>query len=197
MTDDNVLTVEATQGRPSIFIYETLSGVIFHITPISLPTLRAIQLKAQDLSPYPDPAPFRIPDPVDVAFTPGQASRAEDNPEYIKLCEAIDAERKQWSDRAMFDYCTKMPKYPTHEDLVVAYSEPLKALRKIAKIDLDDYETVLFHIVLSWNQVAKNDNGNLVQVNNEYGRILQLIIQTVALSAAEVAAGIRFFRPRI
>lgn len=199
MTDNNVTTINTVEGKPSLFIYETLSGIIFHCLPISLPTLRAIQMKASDKFPYPNPEPYRILDPEDVSFTPGQASKADENPLYIADCQAVDNERKHWSDRAVFDYAVKCPKYPTKADMVAAYKEQLDKLKEIATFDkeMDDYEIVLFHIVLSWNQPAKNAKGNLVAVSNEYGRILELIMQTVALSPAEVQAGVRFFRPKI
>lgn len=197
MTDNNV-TISTVEGRPSILIFETQSGEILHCTPMSLPTLRAIHLKAADLFPYPNPEPYRIPDPEDVAFTPGQqSSRAEDNPEYVAKCQQVDVERNKWANRAVFDYAVKFPKYPTKEDLIEAYREKLEALRAISKIDDDDYDTILFFIVLSWNVVAENSSGNLVVASNEYGRVISLITQKVALSAAEVANGIRFFRPRV
>lgn len=187
---------ELTEGRPAIFIYEALSGVIFHITPINLPTFRAIQLKAQDLFPYPEKQPYEIAVPNNVSFEPNQVEPAESNPAYIAACQAVEKERKYWVDRAVFNYAVKCPKYPTPQALVEGFKSQLEALRAISKIDKDDYETVLFHIVLSWNQPAKNkDTGAITVTSNEYGRIIEMAVQTVALSAPEVSAGIRFFRP--
>lgn len=193
----NGATQSEIEGRPSITVYEASSGVVFYITPISLPTLRAIQLRAEDLYPYPDEHLYEIPDPVDVALTPGQVSPASDNPEYIALCKEVDAERKQWTEQAIFKYCVKCPKYPTEEALVTAFKPQLDALRAIAIIDMSDYDTVLFHIVLTENKTGRNANGNLVIISNEFGRIIELCVQTVALSASEVSAGVRFFRPKL
>lgn len=193
----NGATKSEMEGRPAITLYEASSGVVFYITPISLPTLRAIQLKAEDLFPYPDEKLYEIPDPADIALTPGQVSPASDNPEYIALCKDIDTERKAWTERAIFNYCVKCPKYPTEDAMISAFKPQLDALRNIAVIDMNDFDTILFHIVLTENKTMRNANGNLVIVSNEYGRIIEMCVQAVALSASEVSAGVRFFRPKV
>ncbi len=187
--------VESTEGRKALIIYECYSGVVFHITPINLPTLRAIQLKAQDLHPYPDKGPYQRPE--ENAFADNQLTPAEDNPEYVAACAAVDNERAQWTDRAIFDYATFCPAYPTPADMVEAFKSELAKLRKIAVLPEDDYEAVLLHLVLSWNQVGVDKERNLKPTQSDYSRIIQLAIQTVALTASEVAQGIRFFRPTV
>lgn len=195
--NDNVLTVDSVDGRAVRIIYETHSGVIFHITPINLATLRAIQLKASDKFPYPDKEPYQVPDPVEVAFAPGQASAAEDNPEYIEACKAVDYERGKWADETIFKYAAKMPKYPTRQALIDAYIDDLEALRDIAVLPDDNYEAIMLHFVLTWNQVGVRADKSYVEVQSDFSRIIQLAIQTVALTPDEVVSGIRFFRPRI
>lgn len=182
---DNGLKVDSKDGRPALIVHECLSGVIFHITPLSLPTLRAIQLKAQDIYPYPDKAPYQVPDPVEVAFTEGQMSKAEDNPDYIEACKAVDTERSKWVDKTVFTYAAKMPKFPTKEAVLSTYSEPLKALKEIAVFDAedDDYDLIMLNFILTGN--------------TDYVTIIRLAVQAVALSAEEVSAGIRFFRARV
>lgn len=181
----NELKIDSVDGRPVLIVHECMSGVIFHITPISLPTLRAIQLKAQDIYPYPDKAPYQIPDPAEVAFTEGQMSKAEDNPEYVEACKAVDKERGQWVDKAVFNYAAKMPKYPTKDALIEAYSKQLEALKEIAVFDeIDtDYDIVLLNFVLTGNA--------------DYSTIIRLAVQAVALTAEEISNGIRFFRSKI
>jgi hypothetical protein len=174
-------------GRPSIIIYETQSGVIFHITPLSLPTVKAIQLKSQDVYPYPDKAPYQVPDPVEVAFAPGQVSAAEDNPEYVAACKKVDSERVKWTGKAIFRYAAKMPKYPTKESLLEAYGERLAQLKEIAVLeadaDDDDYDLIVLNFVLTGH--------------DDYSKIFQLAVQQLALTPEEISNGIRFFRPRI
>ena len=181
----NELKVDSMDGRPALIIHECLSGVIFHITPISLPTLRAIQLKASDLYPYPDKAPYQIDDPVEVAFTEGQKSRAEDNPEYIEECKKVDTERSKWVDKTVFTYAARMPKYPTREAVLLAYGEQLNTLKDIAVFDKDDddYDLIMLNFILTGN--------------NDYATIIKLAVQVVALTPEEVSAGIRFFRARV
>ncbi len=193
MSGEHTLKLSDMDGRPSIVVYETQSGVIAHVTPLSLPTLRAIQLKAKDEFPYPDPRPYQVPE--ENAFVETQLTPAEDNPDYVAACHAVDNQRKQWLDRAVFDYAVHFPKYPTPRALVDGFRERLDALRKIAVLPEDDYEAVLFHLVLTWNQVGITPQGELRETNTEYARLIQLAIQTVALTPDEVTAGVRFFRP--
>lgn len=192
---DNATGGESVNGRPALIVYETFSGVVFHITPVNLPTLRAIQLKAEDLFKYPDPKPYQQPE--ENAFSDGQLTPPEDNPEYVAACHKIDAERAQWADRAIFDYAVRCPKYPRPEDLVTAFKDELAKLRQIAVLPEDDYEAVLLHLVLSWNQVGLDSNKEFRPASSDYSRIIQLAIQTIALTPAEVQDGVRFFRPQL
>lgn len=182
-------------GKKTIIEYETGSGVLFHITPINLPTLRAIQMKAEQEYPYPDKAPYQQLE--ENAFTPGQLTPAEDNPEYIKACQAIDTQRSAWTDRTIFNYAAKIPKYPTRESVINAFRTELDELRKWAVLDNDDYEAIMSHLILTWNQPTRSQGGALAVASNDYARIIQCAIQTVALSPAEVQAGVRMFRPKL
>lgn len=181
------------QGRPVKVIYETQSGVVFHITPVNLPTLRAINLKSQLVLPYPDPAPFQHI--LENAFVEGTPSPPEDNPDYIKAVQAVDHERAQWVDRAIFDYAVRCPAYPNKAALVEAHAAQLDSLRPIAVLPDDDYEAVLLHIVLSGNDIVRGADKKLRVTGSEYQRIIDIAIQTVALTPDEVTAGVRFFRP--
>lgn len=187
---------EQIDGNKTVIIYESGSGVIFWIAPLSLPTLRAIQIKARSVFPDVDPTPYRYPE--ENAFGgESQLTPAEDDPEYIQKVAEVEAERSKWTKRAVFEYAAKMPKYHTRELLLEAFREQLTELRKIADLPEDDYEAVMFHIVLSWNQVGEDSDGKLAPVSNDFNRIYQLAIQTVALEPSEVAAGIKFFRPKV
>lgn len=188
------LKVSDVEGRPSLIIFEALSGEIFHILPINLATLRGIQLKAAELYPYPDPKPYEVKENPETAFDPNQVIPARKNPEYLKLCLEVDNERAVWSDRAIFDYTVTMPKYPDPDDLVTAYQKQLAKLRKIAVLPDDDYEAVLFNIVLSGSQ-RREDGSN--KWTTDYQRIVLTAIQNFTLTASEVANGIRMFRLKL
>lgn len=191
MSDNNL----QKDGQPVIIVYECNSGVVFWVTPINLPTLRAIQLKARSLFPDVDKTPYQ--QPQENAFSEGQLTPAEDNPDYLKAVAELDAERSRWIKLAVFKYAAKMPKFPTEQDLIQAYQFQLAKLREIADLPADDYEAIMFHIVLSWNQVGEDSDGKLTHTDNDFNRIYQLCIQTVALEPSEVTAGIRFFRAKI
>jgi len=185
------------EGRPSVIIYETQSGVICHITPINLATARAIQLKAEELFPYPKPEDYRKPLENTFGDTP-LLDKPEENPEYVKLCQAVDHERQAWRDRAIFLYAVRFPKYPTHEDLENAFRPRLAELKQIAKLDADnDFEAILLHIVLSGDTSGRNKSGELVSVESEFSKIIKMAIQTIALTPDEVTIGARFFRPKV
>jgi len=185
----------ASEGRPVIIQYECYSGVMAYVTPLNIPTLKAIQMKAQVKFPYPDKRPYQVEE--ENAFTPGQLSPAEDNPDYVAEVKRIDHERALWVDRTIFDWCVSFPQFPTHEDMVRWFAPKLKLLREIAELPEDDYEATLFHLVLTWNQPALSENDKLMAGVSEYNRLVQVAIQTVALTPAEVTAGIRFFRPKV
>lgn len=185
----------AAEGRPVIIEYECYSGVMAHITPLNIPTLKAIQQKAKLIFPYPDKTPYQQPE--EHGFTEGQLTPAEDNPAYVTEVKRIDHERAVWADRAIFDYCVRFPAFKSNEDMVEKFRAQLTTLREIAELPDDDFEATLFYIVLSWNQPGINADGNLVSAESEYNRLVKLAIQTVALTPAEVTAGIRFFRPLV
>lgn len=190
--DKNTLQVSDVQGRPSFILFETQSGVIWHIKPINIPTYRAIQLKSEEMFPYPDPLTYQKPE--ENGFDENQLTPATNNPEYVQLCEEVDRERRTWVDQTIFDYTAKMPKYPTREALIDGFKNELLALREIAVLPDDDYEAILFHLVLSWNVVGRTPEGAIFVRASEYAKIIQLAVQTVTLTAEEVSAGIKFFR---
>lgn len=185
----------ATEGRPVLIEYECYSGVMAHIIPLNIPTLKAIQQKAKLVFPYPEKERYQQPE--EHGFSEGQLTPAEDNPDYVAEVKRIDHERALWVDRKIFDHCVRFPAYPTREDMVRKFQAQLDTLREIAELPEDDFEAVLFHIVLSWNQPALNADNNLVSAESEYVRMIKLAIQTVALTPAEVTAGVRFFRPYV
>lgn len=192
MTD--ALTVTDVNGRPSKIVYECLAGEIVHIKPVSLALYRAIQQKAIELFPLPDSDLYTQPE--ENAFDPAQRTNPNDNPEYIKKVNEVESQRKEWVDKKVFDYAVSFPRYETKDDLVAAYQNELTELRKIADLPKDDYEAILFYIILAWNAVNNKGNG-WYATGNEFSKIIMLAIQTIALSPPEVAAGIRFFRPKV
>jgi hypothetical protein len=180
------------EGKPAIIEYETYSGVLVHIKPVNIATLRAIQMKAIEKFPYPDKAEYQLPD--ENAF--GGLGSAEDNPDYLNKCREIDSERGLWTDKTIFAYAVKFPKYATQQEMVNDFMSQLIELRGFGVLPEDDYEAVLHHLVLTWNQPVVRDN-QLQAGNTEWARIIQMAIQTIPLTADEVSNGVRFFRPTL
>lgn len=192
---ENELKVTDQSGRPIKIIHELMSGVIAHVTPINIPTLKGIQAKAAALYPYPDKRPYQVEE--ENGFVPGQLTAAEDNPDYVRAVQEVNHQRGQWADRAIFNHCVHFPAYPTREELIAAFQGELAKLREIAILPEDDYEAILFHLVMTWNQVGVNAEDKIFAAVSEYNRLVQLAIQTVSLTPAEVTDGIRFFRPHL
>jgi hypothetical protein len=182
-------------GRPSIVRFETMSGVILHITPLNIATLRAINLKSDELFPYPDKKQYEVP--LENAFVEGMVDSAENNPEYLKACEPVDQQRKEWTDKAVFHYAVRFQDYPTRESLINAFAPRLLELRKIALVQEDDYEAILHHLVLTGNTIIKGTTGALQALSSEYVDVIRIAIQTVALTPEEVTQGVRFFRANL
>lgn len=179
-------------GKPSIVRFETQAGVILHIAPLSIATLRAINLKSDELFPYPDKKQYELP--LENAFVEGMKDSAENNPEYLKACEPVDQQRKEWTDKAVFNYAVRFQDYPTRESIINAFAPRLLELRKIAVVQEDDYEAILHHLVLTGNTIVRGTTGALQALTSEYIDVIRIAIQTVALSPEEVTQGIRFFR---
>ena len=130
------------------------------------------------------------------SFVEGQLSPAEENPAYRAAKAEVELERRQWWERAVFDYAVTFPKYPTKQALIDAFKARLTQLRAIATLPDDDYDAVLFHLILTWNQPGTGQDG-LFALRTEYSSVIQQAIQTIPLTAAEVADGIRFFRAQV
>ena len=182
VADKNIIKADSVDGRPSVFVYEAASGVIFHIQPVNVATLQAMNVKAANELPPPDKTLYEVEDPEDVAFTPGQKSRAEDNPEYIKAFNVILKERNRLISRRVFEYAASMPKYPTKASLVEAFKPQLERLKEISTFNEndEDYDIILINLVLSG---AK-----------DYDTIISTALQQTTLAPAEVAQGVKMFR---
>lgn len=178
-------------GHPTIIVFETMSGVVLHITPLNLATVRAVQQKAQEVYPYPEKAPYELP--LENTFSPDTKDSAENNPEYVLKCAEIDKQRRIWADRAVFDYAVRFPAYATRQDLINAFAPRLLELRKIAVLPDDDYDAILLYIILSGNEIVSNKNG-LSDGTTEYTRVILAAMQALPLTGEEIAEGIRFFR---
>lgn len=170
-------------GRPSVIEYETMSGVMVHVTPLSIFTIQSVRDKAEEMFPYPDPEPYRLP--IENAVDPSIKQRAEENPEYAEVCKPVDEKRTAWRVQAYIDLGCSFPAFPTREALLAHFRPQIEAVRKYAVMGADEWVDVLNHCVFT----GRNDKQIVVSLITQDG--------TIPLSPAEVLEGVRFFRVEV
>lgn len=174
---------DETQGRPVVVIYETLSGVVIHVTPLSVFTITAIGERAEELFPYPDPAPYELP--LENAVSETVRLPADDNPEYKKLKQPIDAERMEWQVQAVIDLACSYPAFPSREHMLAHFRPALERLKKVANLPDDEWQAVLMHCVFT----GRGERQTVIDIASQH--------KAVPLTPDEVVDGIRFFRAQI
>lgn len=184
---DNQLGIPAKD----IVRYVTASGIECHITPINMATLRAINLKAEALFPFPDATPYRLPIPD---TDPVLYDNADANEEWRNVTSEIRAKRQEWVNDAILKYAVRFPSFPTRESLIGHFAADLMALRKIAELPEDDFDAVFYYLVLSGSRNYRLPNGELHTRTSDYGVIVNACIQTLPLTQEEIVEGVRFFR---
>lgn len=202
------MTNENGTGNPSLIVYETKSGVVCHIQPLNIATLRAIKLRASELYPYPDKADYPVT--LQGSFVTAEAQKAaeieaaDSNPEYQKACRLIDIDRDAFENVAILDIAVKFvkrhesgqsPEYYTGSELEDRFAGQLLKLRKYADLPKNDYEAVVWHCVFNGNRlIPHRESGALTAVDSDFAYVKQLAIQQIPLSHSEVMAGIRYFQ---
>lgn len=179
----------------TIIRHRTMSGVMCHITPLNIATLKAIRMKAAEVYPYPDKEPYRLP--LENVASPDIKDDAENNPAYREVVQGVNEQRQEFEDKAIIALAVKFPDYPTPDDLVRHFAVELMNLRKFATLPDDDYEATLEYCVFSGNKVAvqRNKEGKIETItayDRDFDQIKNMALQYVPLSLAEVTQGIRF-----
>lgn len=164
-------------GEPIVIEYTTASGVRIHVTPLALPTVRALQMRAAQELPYPDEKPYEklMENAVEGTLLP-----ASDNPEYRALCQEIDIQRNELSNTRMIWLACSWPDYSDFKAIVAAFKDRLKDVRKWADLPADDNEAVLFHFVLSGREDVQT--------------VIHAAAQQRPLTNGEIVDGVRLFR---
>lgn len=177
-------------GLPSVIEYETQSGVVNHITPLSLFTVLGLRTKAEEQFAYPGDAPYRIESPqVATGYIP-----ASENPEYQALCKAVDEQREEWKNHAAIELAVKFPQWSSRDAMIAHFRPRLEQLRPYIKLGGDEWQNVLEHCVYTGQTSIKGESG--VSVASERVMVVHLAYQnrSVPLSAPEVVDGLRIFR---
>lgn len=170
-------------GYPSVIVYETMSGVVVHTTPLSAFTVQAVKARAEELFPYPDPEPYRMT--LENVADPSIKGPAKDNPEYQALCQPIDAERIKWIASTCIDLACNYPAFPDQAHMLAFFRPQLEKLKTAVSLDDDEWQAVLKHCVFT----GRKDRQTVFD--------LAIQSQGIPLTPGEVVEGIRFFRLEI
>lgn len=169
-----------TTGAPSIIEYETASGVIVHITPLSIFTIKAISSKAENEFPYPEAVNYELP--LENAADPSIKLPAKENPAYRELCAEIDNQRYAWRNKAVLELACNYPAYADRASMIAEFRPRLEELRPFLEMSGDDWQEVLQHCVFT----GKQDRQAVL--------LLAAQADDIPLTQAEVVDGIKFFR---
>jgi len=180
MSDFSGASAANATGYPSVIVYETMSGVIVHIAPLSAFTIQALRQHAEELFPYPDPAPYELP--IENAADPSIKLSAGDNPAYQALCAPIDVERTRWIVATSIDLACNYPAFADQVHMLAHFRPQLEKLRAIVSLGEDEWQAVLKHCVFT----------GLKDRQTVFDLIMQS--QKIPLTPGEVVEGIRFFR---
>lgn len=178
-------------GLPTVIEYETQSGVLIYVTPLSLFTIQAIVNKSEVEYPYPSEVDYREPSELFASgFLP-----ASENPEYQALCKAVDEQRLTWQNDAFIELACAYPQFENHLAMMVHFRPRLEELRPYVQLDADEWKNVLEHCVFTGTLDVLDENGKRVRTTERF-RVIQLARQNanVALTMSEVVGGLRVFR---
>lgn len=171
---------EMTASGPVVVGYETMSGVMIHVTPLSVFTINAIHERSADEYPYPDPKPYEKP--LENAADRSIKAPAMDDPEYKALCKAVDEERMAWRVRVSIDLACEYPAFDSREAMMAYFRPKLEKIRLAAALPDDEWQAVLMHCVFT----GRHDRQTVINIATQDERL--------PLTPAEVVEGIRFFR---
>lgn len=169
-------------GNRTIVEYETMSGVVLHITPLSLKVLQSLQTKAAELYPFPDKEPYEAP--LKNAIDPSIKRDAMENPEYKALYHDVDRQQAGWIQEQALELAIEFRDYAGNRQGLIEYFAPqLNNLRKRIELPEDDYRAIWEYLLFSGN----DDRLNVVRI----------VYQRMPLTGGEVADAMRLFRPDV
>jgi len=165
---------------------ELSSGVTIQVTPLAISTLRALQEKAKDVIPYPDPETdpeYRdFVEYLEVADGEPQPFIREDKQEeWDKIVAGVDLARGRWAEER-----TKVLAIQANgqqDELIRQFAPELKRLAKHIDLPADKWEAVVTHCLL-----RRRSDRELVS---------EVIMDSLPLTAHEVRDSIRIFRIQV
>jgi hypothetical protein len=189
--NDNMVSKNDGSGLPAVVEYETQSGVLIYVTPLSLFTVQAVVNRSELEYPYPDEKPYRVESELFASgFIP-----ASENEEYQALCQNVDQQRAEWQNDAFIELACEYPKHFSREAMIAHFRPHLEKLRQFIDMGKDDWQNVLNYCVFT-GTVDVIDMNNKRHRTSERHRVIQIARQNsnLQLSMSEVVEGLRVFR---
>lgn len=161
--------------------YTTFSGVVLHITPLSVASTNRIAELAEAAYPNFDDAPFQVEIP-DSAIE-GATFLDTENAEYKRLLAELNSNRRRHENALVVELAVEYTE-PT-EKLLKRFEGRIGKIRRLLNLngDLTDEEILLHQIALESNKDLQN--------------ILLIIMERKSITEAEIDNGLKIFRPAL
>lgn len=155
--------------------FQTFSGVVALVTPLSPVTRQVIIDQAADVHPDFDKEPFLVEVPN--SAVPDQKFLDDNDPEYKRLMTKLLNRRNSYITRMHIEVAVEFKE--SEDELLARYKKQLARLKKLHQSD-DDWQIVLHQIILARD--------------SERDQILQIAMDRAPLTEGEVQDGLRIFR---
>lgn len=195
-------TPNVNEALPTVIEYVCQSGVLIHITPLSLFVIQSILNRSEVIHPYPPEKDFRLlemeidgemvqaVDRIASGFFP-----ASENPEYVTLCKQVDVERVQWQNDAFIELSCAYPQFEHNLAMMAHFRPQLEKLRPYVEMHEDEWQNVLEYCVFTGFVDLVDENKKRFRTPERH-TVIQLARQNsgLTLSMLEVVDGLRVFR---
>lgn len=200
MSENNPST-DSNPALPSIIEYITQSGVLIHISPLSLFLIMAIIAKSEEIYSYPDERDYRLTEMeingvlTDASLLASGFYPATENPEYVALCKKVDTERLDWQGYAFIEMACTFPQYESRDAMIATFRPQLEKMRHFASIPEDEWHAVLDFCVFTKKIEFVVDKGRKI-TTTERNNVILLAQQNsnLTLTTPEVVGAMRVFR---
>lgn len=205
MSDNNVNpnVNPANEALPTVVEYCTQSGVLIHVTPLSLFLIQAVINKSEDIFEYPSEKDYRLTEQLNESGEMVQADDviasgffpASENPEYVALCKAVDTERLDWQGYAFIELACTFPQYESRDAMIAFFRPQLEKMRRFAAIPEDEWKAILDFCVFTKRVKFNLDKGGVI-TTTERNTVILLAQQNInqMLTTSEVVGAMRVFR---
>lgn len=168
-----------TEALQKVVETELDSGHVVLVAPVSPYFLMAVEKKAQELYPLPDPSAYEKAVPEDEALYEGQTIPAVENPDYRQLVNEVEYNRALHQEQAII-FASIVDVRGGKQALIEHYAEQLKMLRQYSDLPADDWQALLLTVI--------------VRTLDDRKAIVNTARLPLPVTDAEVADGFAIFR---